>query len=120
MIFFTAIALGLIGSLHCVGMCGPIALALPLNRDSRWQVVKGNLFYSIGRLTTYLLIGMLLGTVGQGFAFAGWQQTFSIVLGSLMIFSALIGYRKVENRLGRSLLSPFGRLKSKMGKVLVY
>ena len=87
--YWTAISIGLLGSLHCIGMCGPIALALPLDRSSSFKIVGGSLLYNLGRLFSYLLIGALLGLVGNGFAIAGFQQILSIVVGSFMVLSAI-------------------------------
>lgn len=87
--YWTAISIGLLGSLHCIGMCGPIALALPLDRSSSFKIFSGSAIYNIGRLFSYLLIGALLGLVGNGFALAGFQQTLSILVGSFMILSAI-------------------------------
>ncbi|MBL4709358.1 MAG: sulfite exporter TauE/SafE family protein [Flavobacteriales bacterium] len=87
--YWTAISIGLLGSLHCIGMCGPIALALPLDRSSSFKIVGGSVIYNLGRLFSYLLIGALLGLVGNGFAMAGFQQILSIVVGSFMVLSAI-------------------------------
>lgn len=87
--YWTAISIGLLGSLHCIGMCGPIALALPLDRSSAFKTLGGSVMYNIGRLSSYLLIGALLGLVGSGFVLAGFQQTLSIVVGAFMILSAI-------------------------------
>ena len=48
-----AFMMGLLGSFHCVGMCGPIALSLPLKHDSDWAKFSGALFYNSGRIITY-------------------------------------------------------------------
>lgn len=85
MFLLAAISLGFLGSFHCVGMCGPIALTIPVNRRSSLSVVSGSLVYNSGRIITYALMGLLFGLLGQGFAFAGWQNVLSIVLGSLIL-----------------------------------
>jgi sulfite exporter TauE/SafE len=89
-LIFTAISLGLLGSFHCVGMCGPIALALPLDRSSYLKKSAGILLYNFGRALTYAGFGVLFGLVGKGFAIFGLQQILSIVLGSLILFSVII------------------------------
>jgi len=54
------VALGLLGTGHCVGMCGPLVVAFP----GRIGVLPAHLWYHLGRITTYTLIGVVLGTVG--------------------------------------------------------
>lgn len=87
--YLTAFSIGLLGSLHCVGMCGPIALALPLNRSNSYNVFIGSILYNLGRVFTYFLIGSLFGLVGSGIALAGFQQTLSILVGVFMIGSGI-------------------------------
>lgn len=87
---FTAFAIGALGSFHCIGMCGPIALALPLNRDTSARRVAGSLLYNSGRISTYALIGAVFGLLGQGFVLAGFQQSISIVLGVLVILGVAL------------------------------
>jgi len=89
-ILVTALILGLMGSLHCVGMCGPIALALPLRGKSIWQKILGSLLWSTGRIVTYSFIGALFGLIGAGFKFLGYQQAISIAIGSLMVLSVFL------------------------------
>jgi hypothetical protein len=81
--------IGLLGSLHCVGMCGPLALALPSASRGRREYVAGRILYNVGRVVTYVLLGALFGLVGRTFALAGWQQALSIVAGLVMLAAAL-------------------------------
>lgn len=62
---------GLLGSFHCVGMCGAIALALPGGRGPRY--VAGRVLYNLGRVSTYALLGAAAGALGQGLRLAGWR-----------------------------------------------
>ncbi|GAA4441163.1 sulfite exporter TauE/SafE family protein [Ravibacter arvi] len=87
--FYLAFILGLTSSLHCVGMCGPIALALPVHRRSAVGKVFGIISYNLGRIAMYALFGFLIGGIG-GVAFAGsWQRGISITIGILMAAGAL-------------------------------
>jgi uncharacterized protein len=88
--FTSALALGFIGSLHCAGMCGPIALALPLNDRSWFARISGGLLYNAGRTITYALLGAIVGLAGLGLALGGMQQWVSIILGSLMILAVIV------------------------------
>jgi sulfite exporter TauE/SafE len=85
----TALAIGFVGSLHCLGMCGPIAIALPLGRKSLVNKFIGSLLYNLGRVVTYGIIGALFGFLGKGLHFAGLQQWASIVMGVVMIVSVI-------------------------------
>ncbi|MGY2134773.1 sulfite exporter TauE/SafE family protein [Hymenobacter sp. HD11105] len=76
---------GLLGSFHCVGMCGAIALALPGAGGPSWRYVAGRMLYNLGRVTTYTLLGAAAGLLGQGLKLAGWQQSLSLVSGGLIL-----------------------------------
>jgi len=82
--------MGLLGSFHCAGMCGPIALSLPFSQTNGHSHLIGNVLYQLGRITTYGFIGFLFGLIGRGFSLAGIQQPLSIALGMLMILVVLL------------------------------
>ncbi len=82
---YTAFFFGLISSLHCIGMCGPIAMMLPVERNNPTKKATQILTYHIGRLVAYATIGFIFGLVGKGFFMAGLQQRLSIFIGLLMI-----------------------------------
>lgn len=86
---WTAFIVGLAGSFHCVGMCGPIALALPGGFSTRITLIGSRLLYNLGRVVTYTFLGALFGIIGQTFALAGFQQALSIGLGILLLAIAL-------------------------------
>jgi hypothetical protein len=93
MILLTAIVLGLVGSLHCAGMCGPLALALPMTGNSRATFVLGRVAYNLGRIVTYCLLGAAFGLVGQTLAFAGFQRWVSIAAGSAILVGLFVSSR---------------------------
>lgn len=88
----TALTLGLIGSFHCVGMCGPIAIALPLPRKNWIYKLSGVFLYNIGRVITYGILGAVFGLLGKGIQLAGFQKVVSILMGTIMIISVLFPY----------------------------
>ncbi len=90
---WTAFLLGLVGSAHCAGMCGPLAMALPGTSSARSQFVLGRLAYNGGRILTYVLLGALFGVIGQGFALAGLGRWVSLTLGSVILLSVLFTSR---------------------------
>lgn len=82
---WTALLLGLAGSLHCAGMCGPLALALPAGGGGRARFLAGRLAYNGGRLVTYGALGAVLGLAGRSLALAGVQRGVSVAAGLLLI-----------------------------------
>jgi hypothetical protein len=90
MFLIEALILGLMGSFHCVGMCGPIAIALPLNNTSWFTRIFGSLTYNTGRTLAYTFMGAVFGLVGMGLKMSGLQQWVSIIMGIIMILSVLL------------------------------
>jgi len=83
---WAALTLGLMGSLHCVGMCGPLAIAFGGGRSSsRMDAAITGVFYNIGRASTYALLGLAFGGLGRFMVFAQVQKGVSIAIGVLMI-----------------------------------
>jgi len=87
---YTALFFGLISSFHCIGMCGPIAMMLPVDHKNPSKKALQILTYHLGRLTAYGSLGLLFGILGRGFYLAGFQQTISITVGILMILIVVI------------------------------
>ncbi|GEC79416.1 sulfite exporter TauE/SafE family protein [Flavobacterium aquatile] len=87
---YTALFFGLISSFHCIGMCGPIAIMLPVDHKNPSKKALQILTYHLGRLTAYGSLGLVFGILGRGFYLAGLQQTISITVGVLMILVVLI------------------------------
>lgn len=84
-----ALLTGLVGSLHCIGMCGPIAIALPLGKRHFGYKLLGSITYNLGRIITYGLLGAVFGLLGQGIEMAGLQKWASILIGAAMILSVI-------------------------------
>jgi len=84
-LLITAFVMGAVGSLHCVGMCGPLAMSLPVVAPSPAGRMFYTLLYNLGRVLTYAAIGAVLGLVGASFALVGLQQGLSIVAGLLIL-----------------------------------
>ena len=87
---FSALFFGLISSLHCVGMCGPIAMMLPVDRSNEAKKVLQILLYHLGRITAYASLGLVFGILGKSFYLAGLQQQLSIFVGVFMILIVII------------------------------
>jgi uncharacterized protein len=82
----TGLGIGALGSFHCIGMCGPIALALPVHGVSRWHSTSSVLLYNIGRALTYASMGLIFGWLGGSFSIFGLQQWLSVVAGAAILF----------------------------------
>jgi len=116
--FFSALILGFIGSLHCAGMCGPIAIALPLSNKSWFERIAGGLLYNTGRTITYIFLGAIFGLAGMGLALGGLQQWTSIAVGIIMVLSVIVprisfinqGFNKISGPFSAKLKIAFGRL----------
>lgn len=87
---YTAFILGLVGSLHCVGMCGPLTLLLPTDARSKTRFLAGRLVYNLGRISTYALLGILIGFVGEQVAIFVSQKWVSVGFGLLIIFGLIV------------------------------
>jgi sulfite exporter TauE/SafE len=81
---------GFLGSLHCIGMCGPIVLALPTPTISNLSFLTGRVLYNFGRVVTYGLLGLLFGLIGNRLQMFGLQQIVSIALGVIIILWVVI------------------------------
>ena len=86
----TAFFVGLFGSFHCIGMCGPIAIALPIPNSNNLSFVTGRLLYNLGRVVTYSFLGAVFGLLGSRLVISGFQQSVSIVLGVAIVIAVLI------------------------------
>ncbi len=111
--------LGLMGSFHCVGMCGPIAIVLPLKGKSWFFRVFNGVAYNVGRSITYGLLGFIFGLAGAGLSLAGLQQKVSIAMGLVMILLVVLpwifgGSFSAEN-LGTSV---FNRIKKPLTRLM--
>jgi uncharacterized protein len=114
-----AVLLGIGSSLHCLGMCGPIALILPLNRKNVQTKLVGTFSYSIGRIITYGILGGIFGLIGKSFELMGVLQIMSIVFGILIIIGVL--FPRITSRiapLNRSYLRFNNVIQQKLGSFL--
>ena len=104
----------LLGSLHCVGMCGPFALWATHGGASGVSIAA----YHLGRLTTFLSAGLAAGLLGSaitiGGDFAGYQTLAAKVAGGLLIFAGISRLLLLLPLFqGRALLQPNALAASK-------
>jgi len=112
------LAFGFFGSVHCMGMCGPLALSLPGTDQLPGRFLLDRLLYNLGRVVTYTLLGGLVGTLGHAAALAGAQQALSIAIGSIMILAAAVPWvsRQVR-RLEQAPAAFLSRVTKPMGRL---
>ena len=115
----SALILGFLGSLHCLGMCGPIAFLLPLDQENNAKKLAQVFIYHSGRLLAYGTIGILFGLLGKGLSIFGIQQKLSIVVGVVMILVVLVpGKYFNANKLSKPIYGILGKIKSRLGTEL--
>lgn len=100
------LTLGLLGSGHCLGMCGGFALTIGASRPAFWPVLGRQVLYSAGRLFTYGFLGALAGTIGARLSqlqlpLFSIQHVLSIAAGVAMVLiglSSLGVFRRLRRR----------------------
>ncbi|MDO4729061.1 MAG: sulfite exporter TauE/SafE family protein [Bacteroidota bacterium] len=114
--FFSSLLFGLITSLHCVGMCGPIAMMLPIDRSNWFAKNRQIVLYHLGRLTTYSMLGLVFGLFGRGLYLAGIQQRISILVGVVIIVIAIIPEKVfMKYNFSKPLYKVISEVKSALG-----
>ncbi len=113
-----AFILGIAGSLHCIGMCGPLAMAVPGIYGQKINKWVGAWLYHTGRSVTYAVFGLIFGALGKSITLAGFQSWVSILAGLVMIVLGLIpffqkAFEKFFSRVFTSL-----KINSLRGKLL--
>mgnify|MGYP001627563070 CR=1 FL=1 len=84
-LLISSLLLGLASSLHCVGMCGPLIMSVPVQHLPEGKKTTGILLYQLGRISTYVILGVIAGLLGWRIYAAGFQQLFSIILGGILL-----------------------------------
>jgi sulfite exporter TauE/SafE len=113
--YWTAFILGLVGSLHCAGMCGPLAMAVPGATLTPGKFTLSRIAYNLGRIVTYCILGLIFGAFGKTLLLAGIQRWVSIALGILLI-TGLFASRKLA--LWKPVTLLVNQLKSRMSALL--
>jgi sulfite exporter TauE/SafE len=117
-VFLSAFILGLGGSFHCMGMCGPLALSITLPSAGQKAGFFSYSQYFLGKTLTYTLLGLIFGFFGKQIALAGWQQGLSVFGGVFMILLALFSVAKpaafhqnaLTEKLNQFILPFFGKV----------
>lgn len=110
--------MGLLGSLHCAVMCGPLMLSLPLQKNSHLKAGLQLLLYQFGRILVYTVLGLLVGLLGNSLRVVTNQQSLSIVIGMVLILFAVLQvsgrYYQKLSALQHYIVNPISKL---MGRV---
>lgn len=115
----TAIIFGLLGSFHCIGMCGPIAFMLPVDRTNQTKRVIQISVYHLGRMFTYGILGALFGFLGKGFYLFGFQQYVSIIIGVIMILMIVLPKKTINTfSITKPIYKLLSGVKNRLGKEL--
>ncbi|MEH6763329.1 sulfite exporter TauE/SafE family protein [Aequorivita antarctica] len=115
----TALIFGLLGSFHCVGMCGPIAFLLPVNRTNNVKKVGQIFLYHFGRILAYSIIGLIFGLLGKSLNLFGFQQQLSILIGVLMLAVIFIPQKTFNKyNFSKPVYRVISKVKSALGKEL--
>src|SRR5690606_24824122 len=116
---YTALLFGLLGSFHCVGMCGPIAFLLPVDRNDNLKKSGQIFLYHLGRILSYSLLGLVFGLVGNSLNLFGLQQQLSIFIGVLMLIVVLLPQKTFNQyNFSKPIFRIVSKVKSALGKEL--
>jgi sulfite exporter TauE/SafE len=110
-----AFFIGLFGSIHCIGMCGPLAFAIPVTGDQWWLMVSDKVLYNMGRVVTYTILGLLVGFIGKQLWLYGLQQGVSLASGLFIVTAGVSRVFKLHlsgSRFFAGFMIPVNRLLS--------
>ena len=113
---WTAFVIGLFGSLHCAGMCGPIAVSIP---GGSAGMVRGSLLYNGGRTITYTFLGLMIGLLGKAAFLAGVQAWLSVATGVFLLVVVIFSINIQQQLLNLGWMQrAYERLKAQLSVTL--
>jgi sulfite exporter TauE/SafE len=125
-LYSMAFMTGLLGSAHCLGMCGGLVSALSLTADGRNSGLGFQLLYNLGRILTYGLIGLMVGWLGSAAAVKSSLQEITrlLLIGSDLLI-ILVGLGSAGLFSGITIMSlefsgPVGTLSKAAKKLRKY
>lgn len=121
MFLLSAFFIGLAGSVHCVGMCGPFALAVPnIGKTKSSNFFFRAFSYQFSRILGYGFLGLIVGVLSKGMQFTGFQPIFSVSSGIFMLFLGFFGITPELNSFSKiPILNRFqSNLNRWMGKIM--
>ncbi|MCC6816994.1 MAG: sulfite exporter TauE/SafE family protein [Saprospiraceae bacterium] len=116
-VFLSGLGVGIAGSLHCIGMCGPLVIAAAGRiNSSSFHPALSMLVYHLSRVMAYVAIGVIMGIIGKGLSLVILQQWISIFIGIFLLFYLFILQNKFDSNI--QALKPIVWLKNKIGTML--
>ena len=112
-----AVVMGAVGSLHCLGMCGPIAMALPMGSRTTAGRLYGGILYNLGRVLTYTWLGLVLGLAGGFLVTPRVQSSISIFFGGAILLYLLLP-SSLKNAMGKKTPGFLPALRRHLGRLL--
>lgn len=112
--YYLALSIGFLGSLHCVGMCGPLALMVNRFDHSRISMIGRALEYNVGRVICYTLLGLVFSSISSIVIIGDLQQIISILMGVLLILVFLVSISTKFKSTGNRMLADFQRVINKL------
>jgi sulfite exporter TauE/SafE len=116
-LLIAAFIMGSIGSVHCIGMCGPLALSLPVVTNDHTSRFISTLLYNAGRVFTYACLGAIFGMIGMSFAFFGYQQWLSVLLGVTIIFFIVLPKKYFQSSKNNTVIRFFENIRLSLGRL---
>ncbi|HEY9000775.1 MAG TPA: sulfite exporter TauE/SafE family protein [Mucilaginibacter sp.] len=107
-----AFFVGLFGSLHCIGMCGPLAFAIPVSQKGWLSLLTDKFIYNLGRVLSYATLGFIIGFIGRQLWISGLQQGISLASGLLIVlagFSRMFKIRLFNGKASSKFLTPISK-----------
>ena len=95
-VLISGFLLGFLGSMHCIGMCGPIMLALPFKSKSPYRFILKRILYHTGRIMIYALFGLIVGLVGDKLNLSGIQHILTIGTGLILLLFGILSIVKIN------------------------
>lgn len=109
-VFEIGFLMGLLGSVHCIGMCGPLVMALPISHKTSSQKIMAISLYHLGKISSYGLLGILFGLFGSQFPIFFFQRNISIVIGVTMLLYVIYVFVIKPKHLQFNFFTPFYNL----------
>ncbi len=116
--WWLAFTMGLMSSFHCIGMCGPIALASPVNKTNSFTSFLSRVLYNGGRIFIYALIGLIIGWIGSSLSLLYFQQKVSVISGIIILLSLIPAFN-IEKQLGGKVYPVFAYFKKPFQQLIM-
>jgi hypothetical protein len=119
-LILSAWVMGFVGSTHCIGMCGPLAMSLPMRSQQVPDRMFSALVYNLGRITTYAFYGSLIGLTQSLVLPFLFQHELSVIIGILLVLMSIyfLVFKKTitafsNNRFYQLVTTTLGKLYQK-------